>query len=137
MFLVARSTLCNILGETFEAIWDNLHIDYIKCPSTPEEWKEVARGFESHWDYPNCLGKLASALLPFYIDIILIFEGALDGKHFKVQAPNRGGSLYFNYKTYHSLVLMALVDAHKKVIIFKYFSFYNELYDLLISSSTW
>ena len=69
--------------------------DVIVCPSTPDAWKEVAEGFATMWDFHNTVG-------------------AIDGKHIAITAPARSGSLYFNYKGYHSIVLLALADAKGK-----------------------
>ena len=37
--------------------------------------------------------------------------GALDGKHIPIRFPAHGGSQFYNYKGYHSIVLIALLDA--------------------------
>lgn len=58
-----------------------------------DEWRSIAVEFEERWNFPLCCG-------------------ALDGKHIKMKAPPNSGSLFFNYKGDHSLVLLALVDAH-------------------------
>lgn len=67
-------------------------------PVTEEEWKKIASDFGERYQFFNCLG-------------------ALDGKHVAVQKPAHSGSLYYNYKLYFSIVLMALVNANKEFIM--------------------
>ncbi|CAG2211064.1 unnamed protein product [Mytilus edulis] len=92
-FRIAPSTVCSIIPEVCDALYQALKDTYMKVPSTPEEWEEIATDFYEKWNYPNCLG-------------------AIDGKHVVVQAPSNSGSYYYNYKHTHSIVLMALVDAN-------------------------
>lgn len=69
-----------------------------QVPTTKEEWMDIAKDFETLHGFYNCLG-------------------ALDGKHIKIQHPPNSGSLYYNYKGYYSIVLMALVNAKKEFIM--------------------
>lgn len=52
--------------------------------------KEVSNGFQTKVDFPHCIG-------------------AVDGKHIRVQKPENSGSVYFNYKEYVLLLLLAFV----------------------------
>lgn len=61
-------------------------------PSSPEEWLSVSEKFDTLWNFPHCLG-------------------SMDGKHVVIQSPVNTGSEFFNYKSFFSIVLFALVDA--------------------------
>lgn len=50
-------TISNIVHETCAAINAVLK-DYIKMPTTTEEWKAVADDYLAKWNYPNCIGSL-------------------------------------------------------------------------------
>lgn len=89
---VGHSTIHYIVYQMCQAIWLALNEVYLKPPSNPNEWREVADGFRDRWQFPNCIG-------------------ALDGKHIDIQAPPRSGSLFFNYKKNFSIVLMAACNA--------------------------
>lgn len=69
----------------------------LQTPSTEEEWLKVSATFEKTWNMPHVLG-------------------AIDGKHFRISRPPKTGSLYFNYKHYYSLILLAVVDANYRFI---------------------
>jgi hypothetical protein len=62
-------------------------------PNTPEGWLQIAKEYETKWNFPHTLG-------------------SLDGKHVVLQAPFKSGSDFFNYKSTFSIVLFALVDAN-------------------------
>jgi hypothetical protein len=53
--------------------------------------------FHTVWNFPNCCG-------------------AMDGKHIVIRCPSKGGSEFYNYQKYHSVILLANVDANYKFI---------------------
>ena len=91
-FRCPHNTISLVISETCEAIIAEYMEESIKCPKTPEGWKGVARGFSERWNLHNVCG-------------------ALDGKHVAVKCPPGSGSIYYNYKKFYSIVLMALVDS--------------------------
>lgn len=64
-------------------------------PPTREKWIDICNGYLKDWNFPNCVG-------------------AVDGKHFCIQAPPNSGSMYYNYKKTFSIVLMAACDHNYK-----------------------
>lgn len=69
-----------------------------QIPSSQEEWKQIAHDFEQKWNFPHCLG-------------------AVDGKHVRIIPPPGSGSYFYNYKGFHSMVLMAVVNANYEFIV--------------------
>lgn len=70
-----------------------------ECIQTPttETWESIASALESTANFPHCLG-------------------AVDGKHIRLVSPFNSGSMYFNYKEYFSVVLMAVADSNYKFV---------------------
>ncbi|XP_056424381.1 uncharacterized protein LOC130363079 [Hyla sarda] len=91
---MGKSTISKFVPETCEAIWRNLQPQYIPEPTTAM-WNAAAEGFWRHANFPNCVG-------------------ALDGKHVRIKKPCKSGSVFFNYKKYFSIILMAICDATYK-----------------------
>ncbi|XP_064115075.1 putative nuclease HARBI1 [Macrobrachium nipponense] len=91
-FSLSKSSICRFIPLVCQAIINTYKPEVLKCPKTAEAWNNVAEQCASKWNYFNCVG-------------------ALDGKHVAIKKPKGGGSLYFNYKKFHSIILMALSDA--------------------------
>ncbi len=96
-FRVSHNSIVSIIPEVCEAIVAEFGPEFISTPTTEDEWKAVATQFSEKWQFHHCLG-------------------ALDGKHIALQCPSGGGSLFYNYKGFHSIILMALMDANYKLL---------------------
>ena len=67
-FRVAHNTISQIIPKTCEAIIAEYLEDVLPCPTTPEEWKEVASLFSNKWNFHHAVG-------------------ASDGKHIAIKCP--------------------------------------------------
>ena len=94
---VAHNTISLIVREVCQAIFDEYGADVMSVPTEEEKWLQISDRFLKRWNFPNTLG-------------------ALDGKHVSCKCPPASGSMYYNYKKFYSIVLLALVDADYKFI---------------------
>ncbi len=94
-FCVAYNSSCLLIAEVTSAILDAYHEEVIVTPTTPDDWMVIANNNSCKWQYHHCLG-------------------TIDGKHVVIRKPMNAGSYYYNYKNFHSIILMALVDGDYK-----------------------
>ena len=96
-FRVAYNTICLLIRDVCDAIVREYQEEVITTPTTRQGWRRIADVNSRRWQFHHCLG-------------------ALDGKHVVIKKPRGGGSYWYNYKGFHSIVLMALVDGSYKFV---------------------
>ena len=67
-------------------------------PRSSEEWTNIGADFGHLHQFWNTLG-------------------AIDGKYIAIKKPVKSGSLYYNYKGFFSIVLLAVVNAKTEFIM--------------------
>ena len=90
-FRVASPTIEEFLSEGCDAITRAYRDQVMQCPTLPEDWLPVESVFRQRWIFPHSLG-------------------APDGRHIPMRCPQGGGNLFHNCKSFHSIVLLVLVD---------------------------
>lgn len=95
-YRVSHSWISAIIKEVSTAIMKTMLQLVIPLPKD-DQLKRISNQYLLRWNFPNCVG-------------------AIDGKHIRMKAPINSGSLYYNYKEFYSMVLLAVVDADCKFI---------------------
>ena len=96
-FRIGVSTARQLILDVCIAIWDALASIHLPVPSKAE-WHSIAKDFYVRWNFPNCIG-------------------AIDGKHIMIQCLSNSGSLFFNYKSYFSIVLLVVALADYRFVM--------------------
>lgn len=89
LFGVSKAMVCINVQEVCQSIVEILMPQYIKIPEG-ERLKETISIFESKWGFPQC-------------------DGAVDGSHIPIMAPEEYHTDYFNRKGWHSVILQGSV----------------------------
>lgn len=91
LFGVSKSFVCLCIKDVCKAITKKLKKDFLSIPKG-EDLSEVMKLYKEKWGFPSC-------------------AGAIDGTHIPIQAPLENRTDYINRKSYHSIVLQAMVDS--------------------------
>ncbi len=94
-FWVAHNLISLIVRDVYQAIIDIYDDEVVPCKEVG--WHRIPNQFGERWYFQQALG-------------------ALDGKHVAITRPKNCGSLYYNYKGFHSIILLVLVDGDYKFI---------------------
>ena len=96
-FRLGNATVSRLIPQVCEAIITEFGPEVMPSDRSEADWVETANEFERLWNFPHVLG-------------------AIDGKHVAITKPAHGGSVYYNYKKFHSIIFLAIVDAHYKFL---------------------
>lgn len=97
IFSVGTSTVSLCLYDFCESLNNHFSKErsLIQFPRSHEEKETTAEGFFKKWQFPGTFG-------------------ALDGCHIPILAPSDYPEDYYNYKSFHSIVLLGLVEYNYK-----------------------
>ena len=90
-FRIHSSTISLFIPKVCEAIYQALEDEYFSMPRTQEEWHALVDLTYSKWQFPNAFA-------------------AADGKHIAIYYAANSGAIFYDYKGFFSIVLLAFVD---------------------------
>lgn len=72
-------------------------LNVVMPPPTMDDFRNISKKYLSSCNFPNCVG-------------------AIDAKHVRIKCPKNSGSLYFSYKEFYSIVMLAIVYTDLKFV---------------------
>ncbi|KAK9752081.1 hypothetical protein QE152_g4475 [Popillia japonica] len=105
------------IPNTFKGLWVWYNVD--GHPASEVEWLNISNDFYNLRQIPNTIGALDGKHIAFSASSDAGSPntiGALDGKHIAFSASSDAGSMYYNYKGFLNIVLLALTDAKYRFI---------------------
>lgn len=96
-FRISKSAVAVIVVEVCKAIWKTLLVKHMPEP-TSTDFEDIAKHFWKRWQFPNCIG-------------------CINGEHIRIKRPAKSGSMYYCYKTFFSIGLLAVTDANYKFVM--------------------
>ena len=90
LFGVSRAVVSICIREVADAILRKLKSRYLTI-AKGDELLRIIRSYKDKWGFPMC-------------------AGAVDGTHIPIATPQKDHAAYVNRKSYHSVVMQALVD---------------------------
>ena len=91
LFRIHHSTISKFIPLVCWYIYVIFKKEYCSITQTEQEWTKLADESFDRWQFPNGLV-------------------AIDGKHIALKSPDNSGSEFYNYKSFFSVVFLALVS---------------------------
>ena len=88
-FRISERAISYIVQQVAGEIARHVGKEFLKMPSSSQEWLAISEAFERRWQFPHCIGEV-------------------DGKHVVIMPPPGTGSQYLNYKKTFSIILLAV-----------------------------
>jgi hypothetical protein len=104
-----KTVLTHVYGVA-KAIRERM-ANFIRVPSSPEEWLSIAKDFERRTCLPNCLGAVGR-----FLSCVYSYKVVLDGKLIYLRKPDKAGTQWYSYKQRNATILMAVVDSKYRFI---------------------
>ena len=91
LFRISPTTISRFVPIVCHYIYQVLKEEHCSIPKTEQDWIKLSDDSYDRWQFPNSLL-------------------AIDGKHIALENPEDGGSEFHNYKSFFSIVFLALVS---------------------------
>lgn len=73
-YLIGLTTVCNIIRETCEVIWNTLCPLVLPPSLSEEDWLQIANDFEDISDFIHCIGAIDGKHITIQVRIFIIIK---------------------------------------------------------------